>query len=100
MVEIVRTGFESTNDSDFVAIGNLLRRGESTHAAFIIHYQADLFAFHYTGADIEYARLTDDYFHIESKVIHRDEVPAFIAQCRNVMRIPAMGTSTRDKVMM
>lgn len=86
MVEIVQTLVERSNDADFVGIGNLLNRGVSTHAAFIIQYQNDLFVFHYTGTTIEYERTVEDYFHIETQVIHRDEVPAFIALCRNILQ--------------
>jgi hypothetical protein len=86
MVEIVRTMWGRSNDADFVGIGNLPNRGESTHAAFIIQYQNDLFVFHYTGASIEYERPVEDYFHIATRVIHRDEVPAFIAQCLHIKR--------------
>jgi hypothetical protein len=86
MTEIVRTLFASDNDVDFVGIGNLLIGAESTHSALIIRYQAEVFAFHYTGYSIEFGRNSEDYFHIPTSVIHRDEVPAFIVQCLSIIR--------------
>lgn len=84
MSEIVRTLYESKNDSDFVAIGNLLDGTDSYHSAFIIQHDSEIFEFHYTGRSIEFNVNHENYYHLESKVIHKDEVPAFIAQCLNI----------------
>jgi hypothetical protein len=86
MPEIVRTQHESRNPTDFVAIGNLLRGSESVHSAFIIQYQSKIFEFHYTGRSIDYGENLKDYYHMETSVIHKDEVPAFIAQCLNIRK--------------
>lgn len=86
MTEIARTLFAPADDVDFVGIGNLLAGAASTHAAVIIQYQSEIFAFHYTGYSIEYEPIQEDYYHLPTRVIHHDEIPAFIVQCKQIMR--------------
>lgn len=86
MFEIIRTLEESVLSSDYVAIGNLLKKKVSTHSAFIIQRNGVLFEFHYTGQWIEFKPLYNDYYHKVTETIHKDEVPAFIAQCVNITK--------------
>lgn len=85
MFEIVRSKKESDCINDFVAIGNIVEKGESVHSALIIQYNKNLFEFHYYGI-IEFADIKNDYFHKITKTIVPDEVPAFIALCKNIVK--------------
>ncbi len=84
--DIVQSLKESDIVSDFVAFGNLLLGTESFHSAFVIQYQNKLYEFHYTGAEIEYVELRNDYFHKITNTILPDEVPSFIAMCKNILK--------------
>lgn len=86
MPEIVRIQHISSIGTAFVAIGNLLSGTESTHSAFIIRYNSRISAFHFTGYSIDFEEMGRDYYHIETPVIHKDEVPAFIALCLNIQK--------------
>jgi len=87
MFPIKRTLKESDKQSDFVAIGNLINNEQvSFHSAFIIKYDSKLFVFHYTGREIDFNIVEDDYFHRITETIVPDEVPAFIAQCKNIQK--------------
>ncbi len=84
--DIVQSLKESDIVSDFVAFGNLLYETESYHCAFVIQYENKLYEFHYTGEEIEYSELKNDYFHKVTNTILPDEVPSFIAMCKNILK--------------
>lgn len=86
MFPVIRTLTESDVPSDFVAVGNFHTNHVATHAAFIIKYESQIFLFHYDGYKIEYTDINDDYFHRKCNIIHVDEVPSFIALCRNIKK--------------
>ncbi len=86
MFEIVRSLFESDRESDFVGIGNLTDEKDSYHAGFVIRYQKKLYEFHYSGTEIEFIPLENDYYHKITDTIIPEEIPAFIAQCQNIKK--------------
>lgn len=87
MFDITRSKFESDRTTDFVAIGNILdEKGYSCHAAFVIQYKDSLFEFHYTGKDVIYDNITNDYYHKITDTIPSFLVPSFIAFCLNVLK--------------
>lgn len=86
MIDIGRSSKAAVETSDFVAIGNLLYGIESVHSAFVIQFEGELFEFHYTGREIEYKEIVSDYFYKITDTIHKDEVPAFIAQCKHILK--------------
>ena len=85
--EIVRSKVESDKISDFVALANLLNKAESYHSAFVIQYERKLYEFHYTGTAIEFCEMNKDYYHKITNTILPDEIPSFIAQCKNIEKI-------------
>jgi len=86
MFEIIRSMSESDRNTDFVAIGNLINENfESTHCSFIIQFEKEIFLFHYTGYSVEYCKNSEsNYYHRITDTISSEEVPAFIAHCRNI----------------
>ena len=87
MFEIVRSKIETDRITDFVAIGNLIDdKAVSYHAAFIIKCENILYEFHYTGSSIELIQLQRDYFHKITDTISPEEVPAFMALCKNIQK--------------
>ncbi|MCB9232492.1 MAG: hypothetical protein H6581_12555 [Bacteroidia bacterium] len=86
MFRIVRTKHESVENSDFVAPANLVKNGESYHAAIIIRYSGSMYEFHYPGpsSGIEFNSNIRDYHHTVTYTIHADEIPSFIAYCKNI----------------
>ncbi len=78
---VVRSMHVSDRSTDFVAIGNFHISNNLTHAAFIINYQNTLKIFHFSGTEIKYADLNNDYYHKITETIVKDDVPAFIAHC-------------------
>lgn len=88
MFEICRTKFESDQNTDFVAIGNLVDDNgkKSSHAAFIIQFEDELFEFHYTGRNVEYSPIKRDYYHKITYTILPEEVPSFIALCKHLVK--------------
>lgn len=87
MFEIVRSLVEDDRITDFVAIGNLIDGNAiSKHAAFIIKHNDELFEFHYTGEIIEFEKIGRDYYHKITDTIDPEEVPAFIAKCKNIQK--------------
>jgi len=71
---------------EYVAIANLHEGHIPTHAAIIINYKEELILFHYTGYDIEYSIVSDEYYHRVTKLIAQDEIPSFIALCKNIQK--------------
>ena len=86
MFEITRSKMESDRVSDYVALGNLVENTKSYHSAFVINYNKELFEFHYTGQQIEFIEIDNDYYHKITDTISPEEVPAFIAQCQNIQK--------------
>ena len=86
MFDIIRSKEESDRVTDFVAIGNIVRNGKSTHAAFVIQYEKVLYEFHYTSTSVELSEIIGDYYHKITETISPDEVPAFIAYCKNIQK--------------
>lgn len=87
MFEIVRSKQESDITSNFVALGNVLDENNySFHAGLVIQYESKLFEFHYTGEEIEFGEIQNDYYHKITQLIYPDEVPSFIAQCLNIQK--------------
>lgn len=86
MFEILRSKIESDRITDFVAIGNLIKEAEAYHSAFVISYGKELYEFHYTGEEIEFKVIDNDYFHKITDTIVSEEVPAFIALCKNILK--------------
>lgn len=85
MFEIIRTLQESDRTDNFVAIGNLFdANNRAYHSAIILQYKGIMQEFHYTGQEIVFDNVSDDYYHKVTNTIHPDEIPAFIAMCRNV----------------
>jgi hypothetical protein len=86
MFPVVRTSSEPDINADFVALGYMHPARDTNHAAFIIKYNDEFSIFHYTGRSIEYEPIHDDYHHRRTETIGEEEVPAFIALCRNVKK--------------
>jgi hypothetical protein len=88
MFEITRSRIESDRISDFVALGNLVNGAVSYHSAFIIKYNRMIYEIHYPGPGegIEIENLKGDYFHKITDTILPEEVPAFIALCKNIQK--------------
>ncbi len=86
MFEICRSKTESDKISDFVAIGNLVSNEDfkSYHAAIIIKYDEILYEFHYTSKTVELVPIKRDYYHKVTNVILAEEVPSFIALCKQI----------------
>lgn len=85
--DIVDSLNESDSVDDFVAIGNIIDDDNNAkHAAFVIQSNNTLYEFHYTGREIEYQELENNYYHKVTNTIHPDEVPAFISMCNNIMK--------------
>ncbi len=87
MFEIVRSIQESDRTTDFVAIGNLVSDDfKSYHCSFIINLKGRLLEFHYTGRNIEFSELENEYYHKISDTIISEEVPAFVAYCKSILK--------------
>lgn len=87
MFEVVRSKEVTDRITDFVAIGNLVDKNfNSYHSAFVIQHNNSLYEFHYTGREILFNLLEEDYYHKITDTILPDEVPAFIALCLNVLK--------------
>lgn len=84
--DIVRSKVEGDINTNFVGLANLLFGIESYHAAFVIKQDTELFEFHYTGSEICFDSIKDDYYHKRTTTILPEEVPAFIAFCKNVKK--------------
>jgi hypothetical protein len=87
MFEIVRSRLESDRTTDFVAIGNIINEvAYSYHAGFVIQHEGMLYEFHYTGKDVKFNPIENDYFHKITNTIASDEVAAFVAQCLQIQK--------------
>ncbi len=86
MFEIVRSK-EVSIQYDFVAIGNIIdKAGVARHSGFVIKYGEQFFDFDFNGSLIEFKPLSKEYFHIYTATISPNEVPSFIAQCKNILK--------------
>jgi hypothetical protein len=83
MFEIVQSKVESDITRDFVALGFLI---EGPHSAFVIQYESTLYEFHYTGREIDFSTIWNDYYHKITDSVHQDEVAAFIAWCQQIQK--------------
>lgn len=84
MFDIIRSKLESDIKLDFVALGYAQINENNSHSSIIIQRQKELFEFHYTGKNVEYKSLSNDYCHKFTATIHPDEVASFIAMCMNI----------------
>jgi len=84
MFPVTRSLSESDRTSDYVAIANLHNGHIPQHSAIIIQHQENRFLFHYTGYAIEYSEVNDEYFHRITDTITPEEIPSFIAMCKNI----------------
>lgn len=86
MFEIIKSKFESVTKENFVALGYLITEHDNTHSAFVIQYRDSLYEFHFTGLEISFSPILNDYYHKITYHIHPDEVPAFIAMCQQIQK--------------
>lgn len=86
MFEIVQSKVEKDIARDFVALGFLIEEKGGPHSAFVIQYQDALYEFHYTGREIDFSKISNDYYHKITYSVHPDEVPAFIALCQHIKK--------------
>jgi hypothetical protein len=86
MFEIVQSRVESDIKRDFVALGFLIEGKGGPHSAFVIQYEDTLYEFHYTGSEIDFSQIWNDYYHKITYSVHPDEVPAFIACCQQIQK--------------
>ncbi|MGK0236022.1 MAG: hypothetical protein ACI9EK_002565 [Psychroserpens sp.] len=84
MFDITRSKTEKNTRKDFVALACGLEKCLPKHSLFVIQFNEELFEFHYTGRKILHNVLNSDSFHKIVEHIDSDEVPAFIAYCKNV----------------
>ena len=84
MFDIVQSKVESDITRDFVALGFLIVGKGGPHSAFVIRYQDTLYEFHYTGREIDFSTIWNDYYHKITNSVHQDEIPAFIAWCHQI----------------
>ncbi|MEM6267925.1 MAG: hypothetical protein AAF998_00740 [Bacteroidota bacterium] len=86
MARIARTIHDAIGGDDFVAIACDPSDPAYPHAAFIIRLGSKMYEYHFNGLRIELTTNTTDYFHIVTETIPQEEVPSFIAHCRNIQK--------------
>lgn len=86
MFPITKSLSESDRSSDYVALANLHVNHVPSHSAILIQHKQSRYLFHYTGYNIVYSNVDDEYFHRVTDTIIPDEVPSFIAMCKNILR--------------
>lgn len=85
MFDLVRSQSENPVSADFVAIA-YQHDEEDPHSGFVIQQSGNLLEFHFKGLGIIYQPLESDFLHKILTCIHEEDVPAFVAHCRNIQR--------------